>query len=153
MIAKEAMTREINAVENEFQGNQQEDNCRMWQVIAEQAPSDHLISTFAWGNFKSLLGEGKKVEDVQDALYDDLRQFHASYYGPARMSLTVQVKTEDNMAQVKKWCIDYFSGIPAKNELLMQDFRYFVKPGFEKVPASLMPFNPKGMTIMNSIQD
>ena len=67
LLLKETMMREINAIDNEFQGILADDSTRAIQVLKENTASpDHILNTFQWGNLKSL------QDDDADELWDDL---------------------------------------------------------------------------------
>jgi secreted Zn-dependent insulinase-like peptidase len=69
----------------------------VWQLLAENTKEqDHPINCFSWGNNKSLLN-GKDMSTESGELWKDLKQFFHEFYAPERMTLSVQVKTDDNM--------------------------------------------------------
>ena len=85
LLCKEAMEREINAVESEFKGVVTDDNLRLIEIVKKTLQSDkHIFTTFAWGNLKSLVED----EDM-DALWDDLQKFYDEYYSADRMKLVI----------------------------------------------------------------
>ena len=60
VLEKDAMQREIKAVESEFRGVYASDNSRMWELLGKCAGStdvdstgdkEHVLNTFGWGNF------------------------------------------------------------------------------------------------------
>ena len=71
---------------------------------------DHIFCTFPFGNKKSLNAIGDN-----DKLCEDVRNFYDNQYSADRMKLVLQVKTKDNMAEVRKWVTEYFSRIKNKN--------------------------------------
>lgn len=88
VLAKEAMEREINAIESEFKMCFPDDNIRILQILmSNTADKDHVFNRFCWGNLKSLYG------DNPDTLWDDLKKFYDTYYSAERIRLVVQVKT------------------------------------------------------------
>lgn len=48
------MGREIQAVDQEFEGCFTQDDCRMELVLQEQIDSSSVLAKFGWGNIKSL---------------------------------------------------------------------------------------------------
>ena len=65
---------------------------------------DHLFNRFMWGNMKSL----RKDKD-NDSLWDDLRAFFEAEYSADRMKLVIQVKTKDNLKELRGWVKKSFS--------------------------------------------
>ena len=54
-------------------------------------------------------------------LWNDLKAFHERHYSADRMRLVIQVKTADNLCELRQWVEASFSAIPNKN-LGLQDF-------------------------------
>ena len=63
-----------------------------------------------WGSKKSL----KKHGD-EDSLWEDLNSFFEEQYSADRMKLVIQVKTKDNLADLRSWVEQSFSIIENKN--------------------------------------
>lgn len=60
------------------------------QLLAENtAHHDHPLSSFSWGNLKSLLGDSEDVTVEGESLWQDLRTFHKSNYCAERMTVVV----------------------------------------------------------------
>ena len=68
-----------------------------------------MLNCFAWGNLKSLMGENKET------LWDDLKAFYESTYSADRLKVVIQVKTEDDMAELRQWVTESYSVIENKN--------------------------------------
>ena len=51
----------------------------------------------------------------------EVREFYDKQYSADRMAVVIQVQTEDNLEEVRKWVTDAFSLIPNK-ELGPQDY-------------------------------
>ena len=84
LLKREAMDREIKAVENEFQGTYVSDWCRIEQLLNEHtADKNHPLNCFAWGNLKSLKGEN------EDSLWDDLKNFYNTLYSADRLRVVI----------------------------------------------------------------
>lgn len=64
------------------------------------------MNRFTWGNIKSL--KGHKPEE----LLKDLRAFFEEQYSADRMKLVVQMKTEDDMEEVKRSVVEIYNQIP-----------------------------------------
>ena len=56
---------------------------------------DHCFNRFMWGSKKSLR------EVNPDTLLDDLRMFYEAQYSADRMKLVIQVKTKDNLKELR----------------------------------------------------
>ena len=58
LLLKEAMDREINSIDSEFQMVYSDDNTRMLQILMQTCHTeDHIFNRFMWGNLKSLKGQ------------------------------------------------------------------------------------------------
>ena len=115
--------------------------CRIQQLLSEHtAEENHPLNCFAWGNLKSL-----KSENV-DSLWDDLKCFYNCNYSADRLSIVIQAKTSDDLAELRAWVTESFGILENKN-LGRQDFSL-------RVGAS-MPFdgNQHEMILMNTIAD
>lgn len=158
------MEREIKAVENEFQGVFTSDGSRIWQLLGENTKEkSHPINCFSWGNLKSLLN-GQDLESGSESLWQDLAQFFNQSYSAERMTLVIQATTDDNMKQVKEWCIKYFGLIQSKPNLTRQFFNIKQKKTNDKTNQDdkensidsllhSLPFDTSEIIIMNGIQD
>lgn len=123
LLARDAMEREINAIESEFKMCFPDDNVRILQILmSNTADQSHVFNRFVWGNLKSLHGANP------DTLWDDLKNFYDTYYSAERIRLVVQVKTEDNLEELTKWIQESFSVIPNKS-LGLQDFSQYTNSG------------------------
>lgn len=81
-----ALDREVEAIESEFRIAQMEDDSRLAQLTSSQVKEGHVLHKFSWGNKKSLVEVPKsKGLDMRETM----REFHAEYYSPKNMSLTV----------------------------------------------------------------
>ena len=147
LLLKEAMKRELTAVDNEFKGVVPDDMSRMIQVLKENSTEDHIFRQMAWGCRKSI------YHDDDDELWKDLRKFYDDYYSADRIKLVIQCRTPDNMVQLRGWVEEYFSIIPNKN-LGKQDFS---KIGFGDNTSAIgkLPFegNANEFVLQNSYQD
>lgn len=86
LIKQDALGREVQAVDNEFTGVQQNDACRVAQLRAHSARSGHVLSKFGWGNRLSLETQpAAKGLDVRDALV----RYYQEQYSAERMTLVV----------------------------------------------------------------
>lgn len=136
LMMKEAMTREREAVESEFQQTLYDDEARRDQLLASLANRDYPHSTFTWGNLKSL------KEDINDDdLHKDLHEFRQRHYSGHRMYVCVQARLP--IDELESLVVKHFSDIPSNNlagkDFAVYDYRrafseefhsevFFVKP-------------------------
>ena len=67
----DAVDREVNSIESEYQMCFNDDNVRAMQCLAAHTVhKDHLLNRFAWGSNSSLKGKKKET------LIDDLRKYN-----------------------------------------------------------------------------
>lgn len=94
LMLREAMSRELEAVESEFQNNINNDSCRIQQLIASKA--NGVASTFTWGNLKTL-----KENVESDKVYDSAHEFRKKFYVANNMCLCIQsVKSLDEIQDI-----------------------------------------------------
>ena len=124
---------------------------RIEQLLCENTASkNHTLNGFSWGNLKSLYGENKET------LWDDLKAFYEGTYSADRLKITIQVKTEDDLAELRQWVTESFSIIEDKDF----GFQNFSKqPKVDVAPEAqvigTLPFqgNQDQLICMNTIQD
>ena len=112
LLKKDAMDREIQAVNDEFEGNFPYDSVRSELLLNENVTDKtHPCSKFGWGNLFSLTKGGK------DTLWEDLKSFHNDQFSSDRMSVVVQAKLPQgsDLNELKKWVTESFGIIPNKN--------------------------------------
>ena len=106
LLKPDALEREVLAVDSEFSGVLQSDQCRLAEARAIALPSDHPASKFGWGNAKSL-------RDIPTAneinVRDHLIKYYKSHYSAERMNLVV-ISGED-MADMESWIDSLFSEV------------------------------------------
>ena len=89
LLLEEAVEREMNSIESEFQLSKNSDQCRLQQLICHSSgglESGHPFTKFSWGNLKTL--KDIPVEagiDVMDMLWN----FYNQYYFARNMRLVV----------------------------------------------------------------
>ena len=88
LLLPDAVEREMNAIESEFQLNKNSDGCRHSELLCRTSRKieDHPFATFSWGNLKSLRDE--PTQKGVDAL-TELRKFYDRYYYAANQRLVV----------------------------------------------------------------
>ena len=122
-----------------------DDMARMCQVLMEETTSkDHVFNRFMFGSLKSLKGQGKSKkkeekkktneekaegeqeedadaaaveldDEIVEELAKDVQKFFDNEYSADRMKLVVQVKTSDNLKDVREWVTESFNTIPNDN--------------------------------------
>jgi len=100
LLKEDAMDRELQAVESEFQQARLSDNARlsslMSDLIAHSAGPGHPLGKFSWGNKQSL----KDTPAAQGVpVLDKLKAFHAQHYVANKMHLVVQAPFDLNALQ------------------------------------------------------
>lgn len=78
--------REIEAIESEFNIALTDDSNRMAQIFCHQAPDNHVIRKFTWGNKQSLVDVPATFNVSMENL---LKDYHRKYYLPGQMKLAV----------------------------------------------------------------
>ena len=95
LLLKDAMERELDAINNEFKMIQPDDNARAMQILqSSTSDKNHIFNRFAWGNNKSIKGQD------EETMWNDLRAFYENNYSADRITLVIQVKTDDDMQEV-----------------------------------------------------
>ncbi|XP_063217642.1 nardilysin-like [Bacillus rossius redtenbacheri] len=117
LMRKEAMQREREAIESEFQIELPIDGNRREQILCSLAKQGHPVNKFSWGNLKTLR-DG--VSD--DQLYAEAHKFHEKHYSAHHMTLAVQARLP--LSTLEEWVVKYFSAIP-NNKLPPDDFKPF----------------------------
>eukprot|EP00887_Chlorella_sp_A99_P000580 scaffold17.g580.t1 len=84
LVKRDAMDREVNAVDNEFSGVLQSDGCRLMQLRCATAKEGHLVRKFGWGNRKSLVDDPAAAEIDMRA---ELLSYYQQQYSAERMNL------------------------------------------------------------------
>ncbi|XP_075155037.1 nardilysin [Haematobia irritans] len=108
LMMKEAMAREREAVESEFQQTLHDDEARRDQLLASLANPNYPHSTFTWGNLKSL------KENIDDTdLHRDLHEFCKRHYSGHRMHVCVQARLP--IDELEHLVVKHFSDIPSNN--------------------------------------
>lgn len=108
-LAKEdAMEREVQAVDSEFQQVLQSDSCRLQQLQCSTAHPDHLFHKFSWGNRKSLSEEAAKSGVDMRAKLMALYLKH--YKGPA---MKLAVLGGESLDVLEEWVHEIFGKVPS----------------------------------------
>lgn len=129
LMKRDAMARETEAIDSEFQLAVPSDSCRMRQLLYSLAEKDSPVNSFSWGNFITL-----KHNVDQDYLYEQAHEFRQRHYSAHRMALAVQACLP--MEQLLQYVLDNFSGI-TNNGLPPTQFaefrNVFNTPGFNRL--------------------
>ncbi|XP_063992103.1 nardilysin-like [Diachasmimorpha longicaudata] len=117
LMLRDAITREREAVESEFQMALPSDFYRKEQLFCSFAESQHPATKFPWGNLVSL-----RDMVTDDKLYQELHKFRERHYSAHRMTVTIQARLPlDTLETYVKQC---FANVP-NNNLPPDDFSKF----------------------------
>lgn len=122
LMKREAMTREREAIDSEFQGVVQSDGSRKQRFLCGLAHSDNPARKFEWGNLITLRDN---IDD--DDLYEAVHEFRKRHYSSHRMTLTVQARMP--METLESMVVEGFSSVP-NNRLPPDDFKKFASLAF-----------------------
>eukprot|EP00250_Pteridium_aquilinum_P001882 c12089_g1_i1 orf=386-3718(-) len=105
LIKAEAMEREVQAVDSEFEGHLQSDIARLSQLQCDTSYEHHPFNCFSWGNRKSLSEPIARGVDMRSKLME----MYNKYYHAGRMKLTVI--SGESLETLKDWVIEMFGEI------------------------------------------
>lgn len=105
LVKSEAMEREIQAVDSEFEENIQIDTVRLSQVQCETADQLHPFNCFSWGNRKSLSEPVARGVDMRSKLL----KIYGDYYLAGRMKLVII--GGEPLETLKDWVIQLFTEV------------------------------------------
>ena len=77
---------QVNAVDSEFTGVQQDDQCRLIAAMSSMAKAGHPLRTFMWGNKRSLWTEPK---EKGIAVRERIVEHYKRHYSASRMRLVL----------------------------------------------------------------
>uniref|UniRef100_A0AAX7VDY4 Nardilysin convertase n=1 Tax=Astatotilapia calliptera TaxID=8154 RepID=A0AAX7VDY4_ASTCA len=95
LMIEDAVDREVEAVDSEFQLARPSDSHRKEMLFGSLAKPGHPMSKFCWGNAQTLKHEPR---EKQINSYERLRDFWRRYYSAQYMTLTVQSKGNSRTA-------------------------------------------------------
>ncbi|KAJ8277501.1 hypothetical protein GJAV_G00075860 [Gymnothorax javanicus] len=131
LMIKDAMDREVEAVDSEYQLARPSDSHRKVMLFGSLAKPNHPMGKFCWGNAQTLKYEPRE-KDIDT--YTRLREFWKRHYSAHYMTLTVQSK--ETLDTLEEWVREIFSKI-SNNGLLKPDFSHlqdpFDTPAFNKL--------------------
>ncbi|XP_050307401.1 nardilysin [Anthonomus grandis grandis] len=130
LMKKEAMTREREAIESEFQIAMPSDGSRKEQLLCMLAKQDSPVNSFAWGNLITLRDNIKDKE-----LYKGVHEFRKRHYSAHRMTLAIQARLP--MEELERYTLQTFTKVennkqPADNFALVHK-NVFDTPEFKKI--------------------
>ncbi|XP_011631723.2 nardilysin-like [Pogonomyrmex barbatus] len=131
LMKKEAITREREAIESEFQLALPNDENRKEQLFSSFAQTGHPASKFVWGNLVTLRDN---VHD--DKLYEELHKFRERHYSAHRMRLAVQARLPlDTLEKYVTMCFADVpnNGLPPSNFIEFKGGVSFDTPAFRKI--------------------
>ncbi|CAG9763189.1 unnamed protein product [Ceutorhynchus assimilis] len=105
LMKKEAMTRERESIDSEFQLAVPSDSSRKEQLLCSLAKTESPVNSFAWGNLITLRDN---VND--DELYEKVHEFRKRHYSAHRMTLAVQARM--SLEQLEQYVVRMFSNVP-----------------------------------------
>eukprot|EP00730_Choanoeca_flexa_P002032 TRINITY_DN10883_c0_g2_i3.p1 TRINITY_DN10883_c0_g2~~TRINITY_DN10883_c0_g2_i3.p1 ORF type:complete len:1005 (+),score=244.79 TRINITY_DN10883_c0_g2_i3:33-3017(+) len=108
LLREDGAEREVEAVNSEFEMNQQHDGCRRQQLLAHIAQESHPMHGFSWGNRQSLIEEPLKASTNVNAA---LNKFYQDEYHTSRMTLVVL--GAEKLEDLEKLVMDKFGSFPA----------------------------------------
>eukprot|EP00092_Neocalanus_flemingeri_P030811 GFUD01033465.1.p1 GENE.GFUD01033465.1~~GFUD01033465.1.p1 ORF type:complete len:1104 (+),score=409.71 GFUD01033465.1:45-3356(+) len=106
LMKQEAMQREREAVDSEFQMALPSDENRILQIFGGLAKSAHPMAKFMWGNLASLSPQGMSDTDVHSRLH----KFRTRHYTAQAMCLTVQ--SQHSLDTIQDWVVETFAEVP-----------------------------------------
>eukprot|EP00798_Chlamydomonas_sp_ICE-L_P021127 gene21127-28014_t len=163
LFKEDSLEREVLAVDSEFSGVVQNDQCRLSQLICHTAVEGHMYRKFSWGNKKSLWdepqaagidirseivkyynwGNKKSLWDEPQAAGIDIRseivKYYNKHYCAERMSLVVL--GGETLDELQQYVTDIFSHLPTGKG---------PRPTFEGVG---MPFKGRNFYSMPAVRD
>ncbi|XP_033884847.3 nardilysin-like [Acipenser ruthenus] len=122
LMIKDAIGREVEAVDSEYQLARPSDSHRKEMLFGSLAKPGHPMGKFCWGNAQTLKHEPKE-KNID--IYARLREFWEQHYSAHYMTLAVQSK--ETLDTLEEWVREIFSKIP-NNSLPKPDFSHLVDP-------------------------
>ncbi|XP_053103631.1 nardilysin-like isoform X2 [Hemicordylus capensis] len=122
LMIKDAINREVEAVDSEYQIARPSDANRRELLLGSLAKAGHPMRKFFWGNAETLkhLPAKNKIDT-----YARLRAFRQRYYSAHYMNLVIQ--SRETLDTLEKWVNEIFSEIP-NNGLPRPTFENFMMP-------------------------
>ena len=121
LMKQDAMEREREAVDSEFQMALPSDSNRLCQIMGGLAKPGHLMAKFMWGNKGSLSPDGLTDEQMHKRLHE----FRLRHYTAQCMYLTVQ--SQQSLDTLQEWVVASYSGV-ANNNQAREEFSTMLEP-------------------------
>ncbi|XP_012257789.2 nardilysin-like [Athalia rosae] len=131
LMKREAISREREAIESEFQMSLPSDFYRKEQLFCSLAQPGHPATKFCWGNLVTL-----RDNVTDEKLYEELHKFRRRHYSAHRMTLAIQARLP--LDTLEQYVIECFANVP-NNGLPPDDFtkfkgvQTFDTPNFKKI--------------------
>ena len=104
LLKEDCLKRELDAVNSEFQGVEQNDTCRQQQLLSHDAKPGHPCCNFLWGN----------AESLQSATREDLLSFWQTHYNAAVSKLVLL--GGESLDELEAMAHKYFDELRAKQD-------------------------------------
>ncbi|XP_004294732.1 PREDICTED: nardilysin isoform X1 [Fragaria vesca subsp. vesca] len=105
LVKSEAMEREVQAVDSEFNQVLQNDACRLEQLQCHTASPGHPFNRFAWGNKKSLSDAMEKGINLREQILKLYRDF---YHGGLMKLVVIGGESLDVL---ENWVLELFGNV------------------------------------------
>ncbi|XP_066547909.1 nardilysin b [Amia ocellicauda] len=122
LMIKDAIDREVEAVDSEYQLARPSDSHRKEMLFGSLAKTNHPMGKFCWGNAQTLKHE---PQEKNIDTYARLREFWKRHYSSHYMTLAVQSK--ESLDTLEEWVREIFSQVP-NNALPKPDFSHLLDP-------------------------
>ncbi|KAJ8362882.1 hypothetical protein SKAU_G00117130 [Synaphobranchus kaupii] len=122
LMIKDAIGREVEAVDSEYQLAKPSDSHRKEMLFGSLAKPGHPMGKFCWGNAQTLKHEPRE-KNIDT--YERLREFWERHYSAHYMTLAVQ--SRESLDRLEEWVREIFSKIP-NNALPKPDFSNLLDP-------------------------
>lgn len=131
LLCRDAMDREREAVDSEFQTKINQDGTRREQLLASIVNDNHPASLFTWGNLVTL-----KEQVSDDELYSAVHEFRKRHYSSHRMFVCIQARRclDELQALVENYFLDIENNqLPGDDMARFNDTNVFRDSFFEQV--------------------
>ncbi|KEH34462.1 insulin-degrading enzyme [Medicago truncatula] len=105
LVKAEAMEREVQAVDSEFNQVLQSDACRLQQLQCHTSTPNHPLNKFFWGNKKSLADAMEKGIDLREQIL----KLYKDYYHGGLMKLVVI--GGESLDVLESWVVELFGAV------------------------------------------
>ena len=103
LLSEEALSREIQAVNNEHNKNILSEHWRTFRLLSILAEENHPMNTFGTGNLETLTGR-----------YPKLREFYSNHYHPENFSIVIS--TKNDISQLKNLLNQTFGSLKKEKQ-------------------------------------